>query len=291
MLYSEMMTPNALIYGDRNRLLSHTNDSPCAVQLAGNDPKSLSTAASMIEDAGYQEVNLNCGCPSDRVQQAGIGACLMAKPDLVAECFAAMSSSVSIPVTIKSRIGIDHFDNFDFFNNFVSKTYQAGCRTFHVHARKAFLKGLSPKENRERPPLKYDFVRKIIQHYPDAAFSLNGGIKDVASTLRLLSEFDGVMLGRAPYANPYLLNELDQAIFNGKACDRFEVILQYIEYAKKEQADGVEIKHMAKHLLGLFTGMPGARTYRRHLSTHMYEEGASTDVVADATIFIKEQAR
>ncbi len=290
MLYSEMITSGALINGDRGRLLSHTNDSPCAVQLGGSDPKALSIAARMVEDAGYQEVNLNCGCPSDRVQLAGIGACLMAKPNLVADCVAAMSSSVSIPVTVKSRIGIDHLDSFDFFDNFVSKIYQAGCRTFHVHARKAYLSGLSPKENRDRPPLKYDYVRKISQRYPNASFSLNGGIKDVPSTLSLLDEFDGVMLGRAAYANPYLLNELDQAIFSGKACDRFEVIMQYIEYAKKEQASGTHIKHMAKHLLGLFTGIPGSRTFRRHLSTHMYEEGASTDVIMDATIFIKEQA-
>ena len=249
MLYSEMMTTGALIYGDRGQLLHHENDSPCAAQLAGNDPKSLSIAARMVEDAGYQEVNLNCGCPSDRVQQARIGACLMAEPNLVADCFNAMSSSVSIPVTIKSRIGIDHLDNFDFFNNFVSKIFEAGCRIFHVHARKAILKGLSPKENRDAPPLKYDYARKIRQCYPDAAFSLNGGIKDTASTMQLLTEFDGVMLGRAPYANPHLLNEIDQAIFNGEACDRFEIMMQYIEYVKQEQANGTHIKHMAKHIL------------------------------------------
>ena len=288
MLYSEMKTTSALIHGDSDRLLKHTDDSPCGVQLGGSNPEALAIAARMIEDAGYQEVNLNCGCPSDRVQQGDIGACLMAEPGLVADCYAAISSSVTIPVTIKSRIGIDNLDSFDFFDAFISKIYQAGCRTFHVHARKAILTGLSPKENREIPPLKYDYVREIRQRYPDAAFSLNGGIKDATTTLQLLEEFDGVMLGRAPYANPYLLNELDQTIFNGEARDRFEVMMQYILYAEKEHTKGTHIKHMAKHLLGLFTGMPGARAFRRHLSTHMHKDIANAGVIRDAAAFINE---
>jgi len=291
MLYSEMVTADALIHGDSDRLLKHANDSPCAVQLGGSDPKALSTAARMIEDAGYQEVNLNCGCPSDRVQQGGIGACLIAEPDLVADCFTAMSTSVSIPVTIKSRIGINQLDNFDFFHTFVSKIYEAGCRIFHIHARNAILNGLSPKENREIPPLKYEYVRKISQCYPDAAFSLNGGIKDAASSLRLLEEFDGVMLGRATYSNPYLLNELDQAIFEAQACDRFDIMTQYIDYAQQEHANGIHIKYMAKHILGLFTGIPGARAFRHHLSTHMYENSAGPNVIRDAAFFVKEHLR
>lgn len=288
MLYSEMITSAALINGDRQRLLQHSDDSPCAVQLGGSDPQALAQAARMVEDAGYQEVNLNCGCPSDRVQQGGIGACLMAEPDLVADCYRAMASSVSIPITIKSRIGIDDQDSFDFFATFIGKIYEAGCRTFHIHARKAILTGLTPKENREIPPLKYDYVSDIAKLFPDAAFSINGGIRDAAGSLQLLEQYDGIMLGRAPYANPYLLNELDQAVHAGEARSRFDVMQQYVDYAKVEQAGGTHIKHIAKHLLGLFTGFPGARAYRRHLSNHMFSEGASPDVILEAATLVDQ---
>ena len=291
MLYSEMITTSALIRGDKQRLLMHSNDSPCAVQLGGSDPKSLSIAAKMIEDAGYQEVNLNCGCPSDRVRQAGIGACLMAEPELVAECYSAMASSVSIPVTIKSRIGIDDQDSFEFFADFITKNYEAGCRIFHIHARKAMLKGLSPKENREIPPLKYDYVNQIARQFSDAAFSLNGGIKNIGSTLALLEQFDGVMLGRAPYANPYLLNELDQAIYKTQPVNRFEVMYEYFDYACQEHTAGTHIKHLAKHLLGLFTGLNGARAFRRHLSTNMFDDRATPNVILEAGKLVSQDIK
>lgn len=282
MLYSEMVTTGALIHGNTARLLNHADDAPCGIQLGGSDPRELATAAMMVEDAGYQEVNLNCGCPSDRVRQGGIGACLMAEPNLVAECYDAMSNAVTIPVTIKSRIGIDQHDDYPFFYTFINNIFEAGCREFHVHARKAILKGLSPKENREIPPLKYDFVRQIQSDFGDATFILNGGIRTVDEATGLLTEFAGVMMGRAPYANPYLLNELEQAVFDGEEVDRFSVLERYIEYTERETRAGTHVKHMARHLLGLFTGLPGARAFRRHLSTHMYHDDANASVVRDA---------
>ena len=281
-LYSEMLTSSALIHGDTDRLLAHGADEPCAIQLGGSDPGELARAAKMVEDAGYQEVNLNCGCPSDRVQQGGIGACLMGEPQRVAECYRAMAHAVTIPVTIKSRIGIDDQDSFEFFKTFIDLIYQAGCRQFQVHARKAILTGLSPKENREIPPLKYDYVRHIRACYPDAEFVLNGGIRTVSESMALLTEFPGVMLGRAPYANPYLLAELEEAIYGTRRIDRFDVLEQYMSYMSRESARGTHVKHMAKHLLGLFTGLPGARAFRRHLSTHMYRDDADLQVVRDA---------
>jgi len=287
LLYSEMLTSSALIHGDTDRLLEHAGDEPAVLQLGGSNPEELARAAKLVEQAGYQEVNLNCGCPSDRVQQGGIGACLMGEPALVADCYRAMSEAVSIPVTIKSRIGIDDQDDYGFFQAFIRQIYGAGCRHFQVHARKAVLSGLSPKENREIPPLKYDYVRQIQQEFPDTEFVLNGGITTIEQVAELLQEFPGVMLGRAPYNNPYLLAELETQVFRTELVDRYAALSHYRAYMAEQEARGVHIKHMAKHLLGLFTGLPGARAFRRHLSTHMFQDDATVSVVDDAVALIQ----
>lgn len=279
LLYSEMITSSALIHGDRDLMLAHRPDHASAFQLGGGDPAELAVAARYVEEAGYQEVNLNCGCPSDRVQQGSIGACLMAEPNRVADCWQAMSEAVSIPVTIKTRIGIDDSDSFEFFSRFIETIYTAGCRQFQIHARKAILQGLSPKENREIPPLNYDFVRDIQQLFPNAVFVLNGGISSVSQAVELLKGFPGVMLGRAPYSNPYLLAELEQAINQRPLPDRLDIVAAYRSYMEQEIARGCHIKHMAKHLLGLFTGLPGARAFRRSLSTTMYDDEAGIEVI------------
>ncbi|MFP6803692.1 MAG: tRNA dihydrouridine(20/20a) synthase DusA [Pseudomonadales bacterium] len=286
MLYSEMLTTGALIHGDYQKFLEHAEDAASAFQLGGSDPHQLAQAAKLVENAGYQEVNLNCGCPSDRVQQGGIGACLMAEPRLVAQCYEAMADAVSIPVTIKTRIGIDHHDDYAHFMAFISESYDSGCRNFQIHARKAILQGLSPKENREIPPLNYDFVRQIQKDCPDAEFVINGGITTARQVQDLLVEFPGVMLGRAPYSNPYLLVELEQQVFGTTAVTRAAVFRQYRGYMAEQMYAGVHLKHMAKHLLGLYTGLPGARAFRRHLSTHMHKDDADLSVVDDAVKFV-----
>ncbi|MFT7219454.1 MAG: tRNA-dihydrouridine synthase A [Candidatus Azotimanducaceae bacterium] len=286
MLYSEMVTTGALLHGDAQRFLQHDKDMPCGVQLGGSNPVDLAQSSRLVEQSGYQEVNLNCGCPSDRVQQGGIGACLMDSPELVADCFRAMSESVSIPVTIKTRIGIDDHDSFEFFQNFIQHQYDAGCREFHIHARKAILTGLSPKENREVPPLHYDYVTRIRDAYPDCYFALNGGIKDAASAHALLDDHAGVMLGRAPYSNPYLLAELEHRIFDTPLPDRASIVAAYRHYMETEVSSGTHIKHMLRHLLGLFSGLPGARAFRRELSTGMFRDDAHLDLLDSALTHI-----
>ena len=282
MLYSEMIVTGALLYGEKEKFLNHSNDAPCSFQLGGSDPKELATAATLIEQAGYQEVNLNCGCPSDRVQVGGIGACLMAKPELVADCYQAMSSAVRIPVTVKTRIGIDDSDDYQFFKDFVLTLYEAGCRTFIIHARKAILKGLTPKENRDIPPLKYHYVYQIMKELPDATFILNGGIKTLADFVELKPQTAGLMLGRAIYSNPYLLAHLENAIFSTALPSQLQVLEQYRSYIIRQLDDRVAIKHMIKHLLGYFTGIRGAKQFRRYLSTHMFKDDANISVLDNA---------
>jgi len=282
LMYSEMLVTGALIYNKAERFLAHGGDEPCAVQLGGNDPVDLGQCARMVEDAGYQEVNLNVGCPSSRVQSGGIGACLMAKPELVADCVAAMQAKVQIPVTVKTRIGLDDQDDFEHFHQLIETVRAAGCRVFIVHARKAILGGLSPKENREIPPLKYDFVYRIRQAFPDCQFILNGGINDVESALSLLPKVDGLMLGRAPYANPWLLAELEAALYQNTTIDRMVVLEKYMDYMAREQAAGEPFKHMVRHLMGWFTGMRGARTFRRELGAHMFDADADIGVLQRA---------
>lgn len=281
-LYSEMVVTGALVYGDAPAFLQHSIDEPCSFQLGGSDPEKLAAAAKLIEQAGYQEVNLNCGCPSDRVQVGGIGACLMADPKLVTQCFEAMRDAVSIPVTIKSRIGIDEHNDYEFLARFISPLYTAGCRTFIVHARNAILKGLSPKENREIPPLKYEYVYRAMEEFPEANFVLNGGLKTVDDIAAYQTQVDGLMLGRAVYANPFLLADIDHQLFSSTLPNQLEVLSTYRDYMRTQISKGEGFKHMVKHLLGYFTGYRGARHFRRHLSTYMFQEDADISVLDDA---------
>lgn len=279
LLFTEMVVASALIHGDQARFLNHGADAPCALQLGGSDPEELAHCAKLGEAAGYQEVNLNVGCPSDRVQQGAIGACLMAEPELVGRCVQTMQAATSIPVTVKCRIGIDDQDSFEVFHNFIDVVSKAGCRIFYVHARKAFLQGLSPRENREIPPLKYDFVERIQAEFPDLHFYLNGGIDSTSKALTHLETFPGVMMGRAPYKDPYMLAKLDHEIFKTALPDRIDVIDQYVRYglAQKDAP-----RHILKHLLGMFAGCPGARQYRRVLSEAMTANDAHMDLVYTA---------
>lgn len=282
MLYSEMVVTGALVYGDAQSFLQHAADEPCSFQLGGSDPAQLAAAAQLIEQAGYQEVNLNCGCPSDRVQVGGIGACLMADPALVTRCYEVMTEAVSIPVTIKSRIGIDEHDDYAYFARFISPLYTAGCRTFIVHARNAILQGLSPKENREIPPLKYEYVYQAMTEFPEANFVLNGGLKTTDDVAACHNQVDGLMLGRAVYNNPYLLADIDHHMFSSTQPDQLAVLSTYRDYMQNQIAKGEAFKHMAKHLLGYFTGYRGARYFRRYLSTYMFQEDADISVLDDA---------
>jgi len=282
LMYSEMLVTGALLHGNAAHFLRHTGDEPCALQLGGNDPEALRACARMVEDAGYQEVNLNVGCPSDRVQSGGIGACLIARPELIAECVAAMQAEVDIPVTVKTRIGINQQDSYEHFHHFIATVRKAGCRIFIIHARKAILGGLSPKDNREIPPLKYDYVYRIKADFPDCQFILNGGLNDTATALAVLPKVDGLMLGRAPYANPYLLAELEAALYQHQSMDRLTALADYTDYMARNIEAGEPLKHMVRHLLGWFTGIRGARSFRRHLSTHMFEAGSGTEVLQQA---------
>ncbi len=281
-LYSEMVTAKALIHGDSRRFLAKAPlDSPVALQLGGSDPRELALCARMAEDAGFDEVNLNCGCPSDRVQEGRIGACLMAEPALVADCIAAMMSAVSIPVTIKHRIGIDHLDTDEHLDSFVTEVKSAGCRVFIVHARKAWLKGLSPKENREIPPLEYARVLAIKQRHPELTWVLNGGLSSldqVETWLQPVDQpqsplFQGAMLGREIYHNPYWLAQVDQHIFGDKhpIITREEVFAEFLRYASDVTGKGTHLHHLTRHILGLYAHQPGGRYFRRYITEHSRE--------------------
>jgi tRNA-dihydrouridine synthase A len=287
-LYTEMVTTGALIHGDKHRFLQFNPiENPIAFQLGGSHPQDLAVCARMIEDYGYEEVNLNVGCPSDRVQKGRFGACLMAEPDLVAECVAAMGQAVSIPVTVKSRIGIDQQDSYEELAYFISTVASAGCRTFIVHARKAWLSGLSPKQNREVPPLRYDIVYQIKNDFPQLEIILNGGIKSLELTENILKRVDGVMVGREAYQNPYLLADVDNRIF-GESSDplsREKIISLLIPYIREQLKTGVRLNNISRHILGLFNGASGAKSWRRHLSEHACKAGADENVILDALKF------
>ncbi|MEM7259977.1 MAG: tRNA dihydrouridine(20/20a) synthase DusA [Pseudomonadota bacterium] len=298
LLYSEMVTCNAIIHGDRDYLLGFgAQESPVVLQLGGCDPQDLATCAKIGQQYGYAEINLNVGCPSDRVRSGRFGACLMAEPGLVAQCVAAMQDAVDIPVTVKCRVGIDRNDAYEPFFDFVSRVHEGGCQMFVVHARKAWLDGLSPTENRVIPPLRYDFVHRIKQQLPDVGFVVNGGIDSHAQALDLLKgqsvTLDGVMLGRAAYRNPYLLSVVDQLYYGSTAAspDRFEVAEQLLAYIDHEVAGGVRLGHITRHVLGLFQGQPGGRLWRRHLSENAWQPGAGSEVVVEALDIVKSAAR
>ena len=285
MLYTEMLTTGALIHGDADHFLAYnTEEHPVALQLGGSDPAELSTCAQLAEQKGYDEVNLNVGCPSDRVQSGQFGACLMLKPRLVAECVAAMNNSVNIPVTVKSRIGVDDQDSFEQLLYFIDTVKQSGCKTFIIHARKAWLTGLSPRQNREIPPLMYERVHAVKQAFPELEIIINGGINSLDDCLMQLRKVDGVMLGRAVCHNPFILAEVDEIIYQqqSKQKSRYEILLEYMTYIESQLSKDVYLKHMSRHILGLFSGYRGARAYRRYLSEQAYKPGAGIEVIEKA---------
>ncbi|MEQ1637035.1 MAG: tRNA dihydrouridine(20/20a) synthase DusA [Methylococcales bacterium] len=285
LLYTEMVTTGAILHGDSQRHLAfNAEESPVALQLGGSNPKELANCAQLAVDYGYQEVNLNVGCPSDRVQNGRFGACLMADPGLVAECVATMQQVVDIPVTVKCRIGIDEQDSYEALVAFVDIIAGAGCKTFIVHARKAWLSGLSPKQNREVPPLRYDVVYQLKQDFPQLEIILNGGLTTLAGCDAVLQHVDGVMLGREVYHNPYLLGTVDQYYYGEKYAipSRADIIEAFMPYVQTQLQAGVRLNSMTRHILGLFHGMPGARAWRRHISDHACKTGADVRVVQEA---------
>jgi len=291
LLYTEMVTALALIHGPRERLLAFDPiEQPVALQIGGSDPKDLAQATKFGDEAGYAEINLNVGCPSDRVQSGRFGACLMAEPDLVAECMTAMMEATDRPVTIKCRIGIDDQDSEKDLNNFVEKVAATGVQTFIVHARKAWLSGLSPKENREIPPLNYDRVYRLKQNRPQLEIIINGGIENLADAKLHLTRVDGVMMGRAAYHLPWTLSDVDAEIYGAapEKRTRCDVMQAFMEYIERELGRGTRLHQMTRHILGLYHGQPGARAFRRHLSENACREGAGLAVLQEAISHIKQ---
>jgi len=288
LLYTEMVTTGAILRGDLDRHLQFSREeNPVALQLGGSDPQDLARCAEIAQAYGYAEVNLNVGCPSDKVQNGRFGACLMAEPELVAECVAAMQRVVSIPVTVKSRIGIDDRDSYEELTDFIATVAAAGCKTFIVHARKAWLTGLSPKENRDIPPLRYDVVYQLKQDFPELDIIINGGITSLDASLDLLDHVDGVMLGREVYHNPYLLSEVDARLFGDvyPIKSRQEVIFALLPYVQQQLRAGVRLNSISRHVLGLFHGVDGARAWRRHISENATKPGADEQVLLRALEF------
>ncbi|BCT91927.1 tRNA-dihydrouridine(20/20a) synthase [Lysobacter helvus] len=282
-LYTEMVHANAVVLGDRTRLLAMDPvEHPVALQLGGSEPALLAQAARIGEAHGFDEINLNCGCPSDRVQAGRFGACLMREPVLVAESVAAMREACGVPVTVKCRLGVDDDHDFDRFLAFIDAVAAAGCGMFVVHARNAWLKGLSPKENREVPPLRYDWAYRLKQERPDLQVIVNGGIADFDEAAAHLAHVDGAMLGRAAYHDPYLLHRLDAAWFGGELRTRGALLRALQPYVEGELARGVYLKHITRHLLGLFSGERGGRAFRQVLSEGAHRPGADWSLVERA---------
>ncbi|MDN3653770.1 tRNA dihydrouridine(20/20a) synthase DusA [Thalassotalea ponticola] len=286
-LYTEMVTTGAILYGKGDYLSYNTEEHPLVLQLGGSDVKAMTECAKIAEQYGYDAININVGCPSDRVQNGRFGACLMAEPTLVADCVNTMQNAVSVPVTVKSRIGIDDQDSYDFLHQFIDTVSDAGCEHFIIHARKAWLSGLSPKENREIPPLDYSRVYRIKKDFPELMISINGGIKTLEESTQHLQHIDGVMIGREVYQNPYLLSLADQHIFNKDypQISRQQVIDQMCDYIDKVISDekhGPRVWHIVRHMLGLCNGLPGARKYRRYLSENAGKSGADSRVLREA---------
>lgn len=284
-LYTEMVTTGALLHGDRDRFLRFDpSEQPLALQLGGADPKDLAQCARMAENYGYDEVNLNVGCPSDRVQRGKMGACLMKEPELVAESVAAMQATVNIPVTVKTRIGVDDHDSYEALHHFMTQITQAGCEQVILHARKAWLKGLSPKENRTVPPLRYEVVEAVKRDFPACFIVINGEVSTPEQVETLHNTLDGVMIGREAYHNPYLLAQLQQKFFtpDNALPDREGVILRMLPYLDTQLSQGVPLKSMTRHLLGLFAAQPGAKQWRRYLSEHAHLPQAAIEVLHQA---------
>lgn len=286
LLYTEMVTAQAILHGDRDYLLGFdAAEHPVALQLGGSEPQRLAEATRIGADFGYDEINLNVGCPSDRVQSGAFGACLMAEPGLVAECVRAMKAVTHLPVTVKHRIGIDDRDSWEELVGFVQQQVEAGVDALIIHARKAWLKGLSPKQNRDIPPLHYDWVYRLKQLFPQTQIIINGGIKTLDECLQHLQHVDGVMLGREPYANPYLLAEVDQRLFDDTAKpipSRHQLLEQFYPYVEKQMAQGMPLSKVVRHIIGLFHGQPNGRLWRRYLSENAFRRDAGLDVIREA---------
>jgi tRNA-dihydrouridine synthase A len=291
-LYTEMITAAAIHHGDKDRLLAFDSaEHPVAIQLGGSDPDMMAAAARDAAEAGYDEININVGCPSDRVQSGSFGACLMAQPDLVAKCYRAMVAAVDVPVTVKTRIGINNEDSYDYLRAFIDPLIDAGCRSFIVHARVAILEGLSPKENRTVPPLNYERVYRLKEDLPDTNIVLNGGISDAGQVAQILEKVDGVMIGRQAYHAPYFLAELDARFLGlAKAPARHHIVARMLPYIERELEAGERLNRITRHMLGLFAGQPGARAWRRSISENAHRAGAGPEVLHAALDAIPEAA-
>ncbi|MEQ9860590.1 tRNA dihydrouridine(20/20a) synthase DusA [Pectobacterium cacticida] len=290
LLYTEMVTTGAILHGKGDYLAYSEQEHPLALQLGGSDPHALAQCAKLAEQRGYDEVNLNVGCPSDRVQNGRFGACLMAEATLVADCIKAMSDSTSLPITVKTRIGIDDRDSYEFLCEFIQTVAERGeCKTFIVHARKAWLSGLSPKENREIPPLDYPRVYQLKRDFPALTIALNGGVKTLEEAKTHLHYLDGVMMGREAYQNPGILAQVDRELFGIDAAspDLAGVVRAMYPYIERELSGGGALNHITRHMLGLFQGIPGARQWRRYLSENAHKPGADTAVVEHALSLVK----
>ncbi len=291
LLYSEMVTTGAILNGDRDKLLAFSySENPVALQLGGSSPEALAECAKIGEEYGYDEINLNVGCPSDRVQSGRIGACLMAEPELVADCILAMKNVTDLPVTVKHRIGIDDLDSYQHLKNFVQVVSGSGCDSFIVHARKAILAGLSPKQNREIPPLDYAAVYQLKKDFPSLEVIINGGIKSLEESKNHLLHVDGVMIGREAYNNPYLLSTVDQLFFNDQksAPSRVQIVEQLIPYIERHLKSGGKLQHITRHILGLFHAQPNGKLWRRHLSEKVTKPAATIQIIHDALSIVRD---
>lgn len=285
LLYTEMVTSAAIIHGDREHLLGFSpEEKPLSLQVGGDNPIDLAECARIAEDMGYDEINLNVGCPSSRVQNGNFGACLMAQPQQVADCVAAMINTTKIPVTVKHRIGIDDLDSYEDMVNFVKIVSQSGCQRFTVHARKAWLKGLSPKENRDVPPLRYDDVHRLKQDFPDLFIEINGGFKTLVQVQQHLQLVDAVMIGRAAYDNPYLFATVDQEFYteDTQYPTRHEIVQNMFDYIDKWAAKGLKLNKITRHMLQLFAGKPGSRAWKQHITENSCHFGIGSEVVREA---------
>ena len=292
LLYTEMVTTGAIIHGDADRFLAYNpEEQPLALQLGGSDPGDLAECAKIAEQRGFDEINLNVGCPSDRVQRGRFGACLMLEPELVRDCMSAMLDAVDIPVTIKTRLGVDDCYSYQYMSDFVGRVAESGCSVFIMHARKAILAGLSPKQNRDIPPLHHDWVYRLKQDSPDLEIVINGGIDSVASAKTHLQHVDGVMLGRAAYHTPWALAECQQQLFDQQNIKTREDIIESMNlYIERQVSKGVAVKHISRHLLGLFQGLPGARAWRRFLSENAYRDDNNIELLNQALAAMKKAA-
>ena len=282
-LYTEMVTTGAILHGDRGRLLDfNETEHPVALQLGGSEPSDLAESARIGAEWGYDEINLNVGCPSDRVQRGRFGACLMKEPELVRDCIAAMRDAVDIPVTVKTRLGVDDLYSYEYFLGFIDTVAQSGCRHFVVHARKAWLSGLSPKENRDVPELRPDWVMKLREERPDLELVINGGVRDVESVQGYLEKLDGVMLGRAAYQSPWILAECEASVYGTPLPEREAIIRKLTQYVRTKVEEGVFVKHISRHVLGLFQGQPGARVWRRYISENAHRDDLNSELLLEA---------